>query len=424
MTDEEIYEKLNQIDDLKDRVLLKSILNGVFVNLKEESEKKFSLLEKKVFDEVQYENEKYKVFATVMKRNKIDLTDEFLFTMIPQDLKEPVYEIKDILNSLEEKRSFSLFNVFMECDYLTFKKFLESDLSINGVIITNKKKYEARFIIKKNLDYINKIKRLYRIFINNNIPWSTINNPYIHKFANVILVGTKEELNSEEKIEKIDIDFGEYSKYIRYDMVPMWNVKEEAMKSTSFPVPCVDKINFEHNIQVAKGNGYLVEVDEESINYVMFKEGTIIVSSDTEKSDMWNVLEIISSQKMQKKQYDYEIMSNKVKISFSNRMFQGISQKIKTKTDLARVVDSYEVSRFLKFKDTKLINIMDRTLKETYEVNDFIVDEIRDSNVKKVLILSFEAQEKNNYLNYDILSFIISEVQFIYPEYECEGRLI
>ena len=139
---------------------------------------------------------------------------------------------------------------------------------------------------------------------------------------------------------------------------------------------------------------------------------------------MWNVLEIISSQKMQKKQYDYEIMSNKVKISFSNRMFQGISQKIKTKTDLARVVDSYEVSRFLKFKDTKLINIMDRTLKETYEVNDFIVDEIRDSNIKKVLILSFEAQEKNNYLNYDILSFIISEVQFIYPEYECEGRLI
>ena len=67
---------------------------------------------------------------------------------------------------------------------------------------------------------------------------------------------------------------------------------------------------------------------------------------------------------------------------------------------------------------------MDRTLKETYEVNDFIVDEIRDSNIKKVLILSFEAQEKNNYLNYDILSFIISEVQFIYPEYECEGRLI
>lgn len=47
MTDEEIYEKLNQIDDLKDRVLLKSILNGVFVNLKEESEKKFSLLEKR-----------------------------------------------------------------------------------------------------------------------------------------------------------------------------------------------------------------------------------------------------------------------------------------------------------------------------------------------------------------------------------------
>lgn len=67
----------------------------------------------------------------------------------PQDLKEPVYEIKDILNSLEEKRSFSLFNVFMECDYLTFKKFLESDLSINGVIITNKRSMKLDLLLRK-----------------------------------------------------------------------------------------------------------------------------------------------------------------------------------------------------------------------------------------------------------------------------------
>ena len=424
MIDEEIYNKLNQIDALEDRVLLKNILNGVFVNLKAETDRKYEQLEKRVFNEVKYSNQRYKIFSTINKRIDIDLTDDFLYAILPCDLNEPVYEVKEILNSLREKKQFELFNIFMECNYLTFKEFINKDINIQGVIKTNKRTYEAKFIVKENKNYFNQIENLYKTFIGNNIPWSTINNPYIHKIAKVVLIGTKSELDPGEKIETIDIDFGEYSKYVKYDMVPMWNVKEIKIKGTSFPMPCVDKITYEHNLSVSKENGYLVKMDVDNINYVMFKKGNIIISSTVDTTSTWEVLEIISPLSKSIKDYKYELMSNEIKENFSNKMLLQNNKNIKTKTDISRLVNSFDVSRYLKFKDVKLIDINNNVKKESYDANDFIADEIRESNIKKSLILLFEPLDKENYLNYDILSFIVSEVQFIYPEYQCEGRII
>lgn len=424
MTGEEIYNKLNQIEDLDDRILLKNILNGVFVNLKNETDKKFEALEHRVFDEVKYKSEKYKIFSTIKKRDEIDLTDDFLHTMFHEDLQEPVYKINDILESIRLRKHFDLFNIFMECSYLTFKEFINKDLNIKGVIQTNKRSYEANFIVKENKEYCKKIESLYKIFIDNNIPWTTINNPYIHKIAKVVLVGTKVELDPDEDIEKIDVDFGEYSKFVKYDMVPMWNVKEEVKKGTIFPTPCVDKINYEHNLSVDKGNGYLVNTGVSEINYVMFKEESIIISCKLDEISIWNLIKIVSPEDKENEDYEYKIMSNEINQNFSNKILAQNSIRIKTKTDLARFIKSYKVAEYLKFKDIKLMDVHDTALKESYNANDFIIDEIRESNIKKVLLLIFEPVDKENYLNYDILSFITSEVQFIYPEYECEGRLI
>ena len=97
---------------------------------------------------------------------------------------------------------------------------------------------------------------------------------------------------------------------------------------------------------------------------------------------------------------------------------------MKTKSELARVINSFEASKYLKFKEVILEDCSDINSNETYDVNDFIIDEIRDANIKKRLILKFQAIDKDNYINNDILSFLVSEAAFLYPEYKCEGRLI
>ena len=69
---------------------------------------------------------------------------------------------------------------------------------------------------------------------------------------------------------------------------------------------------------------------------------------------------------------------------------------------------------------------MDRfqSQKETYSMNPFIEDEIRDVKAQRKLILRFKAGEREPWLQRDVASFVVSEVQRLYPEYECGGMLI
>lgn len=427
--DDKIYEKLNEIKDLNDRVLLKQIMNSVFESLEQYSKDTFYELEKRVFNEVPYVKEKYNIYSTIVKRDKLDVTDKFLHPMLYEDTEEKIYDTLEILKALEDSEPKNMFKIFLKCDYLIVKEFLKNNSNIKGVIQTNKKIHEVYFKVVENKQYTDKICRIYKSFINSNIAWTTINNPYIHKFADVVLVGCKDKIQDNEEIVKIEVDFGEYGEYVEYDMVPIWNVKKISLKCEGYPTPCIDKVNYKHNVLIEKEgkyNGYLVDYENADINSVTFTKEAISITSDIDidMTVFWNFWCIISPNERQNEKYKYELMTNEVNINFANKLAFEKPYTIKTKTELARVINSFKVSKYLIFKELKLQEHYPKELKQTYEANDFIIDEIRDENIKKVLILYFEAINKENYLNKDILSFLVSEVQFIYPEYECEGRLI
>ncbi|HBJ1653382.1 TPA: normocyte-binding protein, partial [Clostridium botulinum] len=100
-----IYEKLNEINDLNDRVMLKKILNSVFTSLEQHSEDKFNDLEERVFDEIQYLEEKYNVYSTIIDRRHLDVTNEFLFPVIEEDTEEKIYDVKTIIDNLNDNVS-------------------------------------------------------------------------------------------------------------------------------------------------------------------------------------------------------------------------------------------------------------------------------------------------------------------------------
>lgn len=56
-------------------------------------------------------------------------------------------------------------------------------------------------------------------------------------------------------------------------------------------------------------------------------------------------------------------------------------------------------------------------------MDDFIVDEFRTKSNRDVLLLHFGAIDPENYLNTDIMSFLVTQAQKLFPEYECRGML-
>lgn len=424
--DTSIYEKINKIKDLEERALLKKIIGSVFTSLEEYTKNKYDSIERRVFNEIKFDREKYNVFSTICNRQEVDPISEFLFPIIKEDIEEPVHNIEDIIKALKNKEEMLMFKLFFKCDFTTYREILKVGKRVKGTIQTDAKVHEAYFEIVRNTEYIEKIEGLYRGFINNNILWKTINSPYIYKMANVVLIECIDQISSEETIEKIEVDFGENDKYVEYNMVPLWNIEELSIRTTGFLTPCKDKVNIEHTISIAKEgieNGYLVNYDKDEVNCVIFKEDSLTISSPYEK-DNWRLWKFVCYKDEYKEKYEYELMSNEIMVNFANKLSFQNQFTIKSKIELAKMLGSYMVSKYLEFDDFKLENHQTQVIKETYEVNEFISDEIRDGSEKRTLLLYFNPRYKEYYLNRDILSFLVSEVQLLYPEYECEGRLI
>ena len=96
---------------------------------------------------------------------------------------------------------------------------------------------------------------------------------------------------------------------------------------------------------------------------------------------------------------------------------------IRTKGEIARLLKAYELSKDLIFQN---VEVRDKYEKEpaTIDYNFFIDDNTRIDSNKRVMILKFKPLDRDNYLVYDKMSFLISEIQILYPEYKCIGELV
>lgn len=155
-----LYQKLNKISDLEDRALLKKIMQSVFSSLEDYTIAKYNLIENKVFDEINIERERYDIFSTICSRDKVDPISECLFPMIEEDMEEEKYEVANIRKAIMYNEEIFLFKIFMKCDYLEIKKFINNTKEIKGTIITDYKIHEAYFRVEENTEYKNKVKEL------------------------------------------------------------------------------------------------------------------------------------------------------------------------------------------------------------------------------------------------------------------------
>lgn len=424
--EEMIKKEINQISSLKERVVFKDIVERLFLALYETNQEMYRELESRIMDDLAFDLNRYQVTMGLVEREYWDPSHHLLSLIRDADAVMPSYELSEITLQFREEGRSLVRTYFMECDHLEIQKLLAKEKT-GGKIYTDTGEYPAEFVVSRNEKYLQEISHLYEVFVSNGVPWQTINAPYLYKFVDVYVEQLPEEMKRAQSILKIEPDLEEFAQWAHEDYLPIWNIKKMKMDSVGFPVPCEDHKSYEHTISIREhGNEHVYLIDDTThIHSIRQIENKLIIMGEEAEARKWQVYMIKNGSNRRFERFTYPLMTNRRKDDFLERFSYRQGKRVRTEGELVRFIQGYGMEEYVSYEG---FEILDREssaeLPETYSMNSFILDEIREDEYKKRLILRFRRKSTLDFLLRDIVSFLVSEVQLMYGEYMCEGRLL
>ena len=421
-----IAERLAEIKNVEDRALLRQVLSDVFLPLYDETERKYAGLEQRVRDELPLLYDTYSICGTVLPRERVDGKHAYLSAMIPAETEDPVLSVRALSSDIQEGLQPVIETVFCEADYLVCQRVIRDDQRLNGAFVLKSERYAFKCCLKPADRYRELTESLYNTFQRNDVPWTTINSAYSGKFFDVCLIEFVQTPPPEMKIHQsqIEIDFGSYDEIVKHGLIPVWNIDLFRNKSEDFPMPVVDSVNYEYRFDtelLGPDCGFLVDYNNAYILHARREGTSLVVVSNKEKELVWDMYRFRRRQDTSMDVYPYPILSNERKDSFSTRLMNKYGAHIATKAEMRKLLNAFGASEYIELAGFHFAG--EKLTGDTYDMNPFIRDEMRDPAFQKTLALSFKAKNKAYFLNRDIVSFLVSEFQAAYPEYRCVGIL-
>lgn len=416
-----IQDEIQSIENLKERIIFKELMEGVFLSLYETNLQMYEQLEQRIINELDYDMNRYIIQTGIVEQDYYDPSHHFMVAMRKEDERKREYKISEISEVIEREGAYCLATVFFQCDVLTLENILAKDISYKCILYADNEQ-EVNITLKKNVNYLDELENLYHLFMKNGIPWKTVNAPYIFKMVDLVLTEIPKELEG-DTIQQFQIEFGEIKEYIHENMIPIWNVKHLRLDSVGFPIACDDHESYEHTIYIGdygENNSYLVE-EKVGIENIRQNGDSFIITGKIPNAKKWNIAMIQKGEIKKIDRYRFPIMENMRKDGFSERFHKKSGQPIKTYGEIERFIRGFGLEQYLEYKGCQLEDTKEQ---ETYSMNFFLIDEIRDRIGKKSLTLLFQPVGKETWLLRDIASFIATEVQELYPEYQCGGKLL
>ena len=423
---EYIAGRLDEMKSVTEKDMLRDVMEDIFIPMYNHVEAQYARLESRVREEMPLQASSYTIWSTLMERENADGGCPYLFPMREEDLHRPEIDMTGIQERLRSEREIRLDTIFLQADYLVCREIEDSRETFDGTLKTENGDFRVGIRLRLSKRYPVCVENLYRLFITNNIPWQTVNSPYMFKMFDVMLV--RIDLNGKEAAGAVtgyEASFGKHDGYIKRGLVPVWNICRLRIKSEDFPLAALDKVNYEYMFDLSDEgaeNGYLADYGSADISAVRREENALIVTSPLQKGLVWDMYKIIKRKDYVTDYFPYELMNNAQEDSFAARMVAYYGTVIKTNAELQRLLAAYDVADYIKLDSVQVVS--GAIVGETYDVNNFLKDEIRDLAVSKSLLLKFRPLKRNSYILRDVMSFLVSQVQIIYPEFHCVGVLV
>lgn len=410
-----ISERLLEIDDEKTRVEMRELMQHTMIPFYRHTEEAYRGFVERYRISAEVSMGSCDVITGLMKRGKIDVTDHSFVPMIPEDAHKEVLSAQQMIEALEQGQSYKIMSIFIRLGYDRLRQIEQEQRYFRGTIYTDYSEYPMKVVIKKNERYPEKIRDLYRIFEENHVRWKSICAPYIEKIYDVYVVET--ECPDDDEILRIDVDFEELSDVILYDYIPMWNIYTGNERTGIYPELSVDRVNYDHLIYASrfqKGKDYLIDSRETKVWNVYRTDADMRIICDSAEPISWDVLE-----------FSYEPYEREMDMPvFGNRDSSEIRDaEIHTMAEVKRFIHALGYDNLLRLKDIKVMKIKRQDIyKTTYSMDAFMEDELRNGFTRQVLRLVFQRVAEPGYLDWDIMSYIISRIQWKLPEFNCIGE--
>jgi len=421
-----ISDRLGSMKSTAEKDMLRDVMENIFIPLYDHVEDQYARLETRVRDEFPFITDPYVVWGTLMERERANGGCPYLFPMLDDDLLAPEIEMADLAQRLKAEREIRLDTVFAQADHFVCKEIEDKREILEGTLSSEDGEFKIGVRLQLSKRYSACVQRLYKLFLSNCIPWQTLNIPYTFKMFDVMLVRID---MADKEVEGVAngyrVTYGEHERYVKRGLIPVWNVCKLRIQSEDFPLAALDKVNYEYVFdleQEGAEHGYLADWDSADISAVRREENTLIVTSPEQKSLAWDMYKIVRRKDYATVYFDHEIVSNAQADSFAARMIAHYGTVIKTSAELRRMLEGYEASKYLSFESAQIV--WGEIPGESYEVNSFLKDEVRDVAVSKSLLLRFKPLKCEPYLLRDLMSFLVSQVQLVYPEFHCVGVLV
>ena len=412
-----INDRLLEIEDSQERKQLRTIMESLFTPFYHYMENKYQKLEERFMESEKQGQNSVDIVTSVCRKDRLNVYEDTMFPICEEDLQEQYIKVEDVIKCLEEHKECYCYSTYGKMEYVELQNLWKEKRKFKGVIKTKDAEFEAYFILKRNKKYGKKVKELYEIFMRNQMPWTTLNIPFIYKMIDVYIVDAS--YPDGDVIESVEVDFEEYKDKIFFETIPVWNIGKKTIRSSAYPSFETDQINYTHMIydsQLEKKCDYLVANKQVEYWNVRKESRDLCIECKEVEPVTWELLEVHKEVQCYDKE-NHPLMSNSQK----TRKNTGL---IRTFAELQKRITELNVDSYLKLYEIQKAGTHYPMEEATYSMDEAIEEELRVHGEREGLLFIFEAADKTNYLNEDILSYVISSIQWELREYQCFGKIM
>ena len=409
-----VKKRLLEIKDEDEYALAKSVLYDGLYKMSEVFEERFKSLQKKVYDELESQEESYEIAVLLLSKND-NVFLRMFFPVSEADVSKD--SAGDVREDSKEKTS-TVQTIYLNAADSVCKAFAKEKISVSFTI--NGEKNLTSVQPKKAVRYRQELGKLNETFSHNGLRWNTVNTAYLDRFFDIDLSTVVQNARN------VEVHYGKYSDMVKENIYPVWNVEKTLFKSSTFLSPSKDGLYYEREMIRQKDKEIilcLVQKTDGMVGIRQEEEKIIVKSYEESYADLegYHIFDI----RYTKEELPAGLISNKRKESLIGRLSANSKDKLHTKAEIERIIEELDIKEYVSLKSCERL-VMKKDFLETGKIlpdmNNFSSDDFQVTNESPKLILRFLRNSDSN-LCEAMVRYAVSQLQINFDEYICIGVL-